>query len=172
MARPKGFKCSGETKRRMSESHKGIVFTKEHRGNISRVRIGKTPSKETRLKMSETRKRLYREGKIKLYSPWLGKHGEEVPSWKHGKTKEVSLMRKRPWYTQWRTSVFERDSYTCQECNQLGGTLNAHHIKHFTICVSEKDFKTLRDINNGITLCGECHNKKHLKEYWGNQYDG
>jgi 5-methylcytosine-specific restriction endonuclease McrA len=54
----------------------------------------------------------------------------------------------------WRTAVFERDNYTCQECHARGGRLEAHHIKPFGF-FPEHRF----DINNGLTLCRDCHNK-------------
>lgn len=59
-------------------------------------------------------------------------------------------------YKEWRQKVFVRDNFTCQICNQVGGTLNAHHIKTF------KKYPKLRfDVNNGITLCESCHKKLH-----------
>ena len=58
----------------------------------------------------------------------------------------------------WREAVFARDGWTCQECGQWGGYLNAHHIKPFS------KFPELRTaIENGITLCKNCHIKKHLR---------
>ena len=61
-------------------------------------------------------------------------------------------------YVNWRTNVFKRDDYTCQHCNKKGGILNAHHIKSY------KDFKKLRyDLDNGITLCIDCHRLEHKK---------
>ena len=62
-------------------------------------------------------------------------------------------------YTNWRKRVFDRDNYTCQKCGQIGGTLNAHHIKHY------KDYHKLRyELSNGITLCEKCHKELHKKE--------
>jgi 5-methylcytosine-specific restriction endonuclease McrA len=65
---------------------------------------------------------------------------------------------------EWRKAVFERDEYTCIICKQKGGKLNADHIKPF------KAFPELRyDINNGRTLCIECHKKTDSygwKNYW------
>jgi len=58
--------------------------------------------------------------------------------------------------SEWRIAVFERDNYICQECGIRGGKLQSHHIKGWS------DNPDLRfDINNGITLCLECHAKKH-----------
>ena len=59
----------------------------------------------------------------------------------------------------WRKAVFERDSYKCQKCGKIGGKLNAHHIKPFSL------YPDLRfDIDNGITLCKECHIELHKTE--------
>lgn len=80
-------------------------------------------------------------------------------------TKEIIITDKKfPWeksatdyrhdsrYKAWRLSVFERDNFTCQGCDQVGGELQAHHLKTF------KDYRALRyDTNNGITLCKRCH---------------
>lgn len=61
-------------------------------------------------------------------------------------------------YREWRQLVFERDDYTCQDCNQRGGDLNAHHIERF------KTHKHLRyELANGITICVPCHRKRHGK---------
>jgi 5-methylcytosine-specific restriction endonuclease McrA len=69
-----------------------------------------------------------------------------------------SNRRNYPEYQNWRTAVFERDGYTCQKCGKHGGELNAHHIKRYS------DHPELRlDIDNGITLCKECHEAEHRK---------
>lgn len=72
---------------------------------------------------------------------------------KKGKTREE---RRTPEYYRWRKSVFKRDNYTCQICGQIGGELNAHHIEFFS-----KNLEKRIDINNGITLCIDCHKKIH-----------
>lgn len=61
-------------------------------------------------------------------------------------------------YVDWRTSVFERDNYTCQICGRRGEYLEAHHKKRWC------DHPSLRfDVDNGITLCKECHKSIHSK---------
>lgn len=54
----------------------------------------------------------------------------------------------------WASLVKLRDE-KCTECKSVYD-LHAHHIKSY------KDFAELRyDVNNGITLCGQCHRKTH-----------
>lgn len=73
------------------------------------------------------------------------------------KTKKE--QRHAPDYIAWRAAVFERDNYTCAICGQVGGTLNAHHIRSF------KKFPELRtQLDNGITLCEKCHRKVHREK--------
>lgn len=68
-------------------------------------------------------------------------------------------LRSTKEYKEWRSSVFERDKYTCQECGQVGGSLEAHHIKPFAL------YEDLRfEVNNGLTLCVGCHRELHRKE--------
>ena len=62
-------------------------------------------------------------------------------------------------YKEWREKVFARDDYTCCNCGERGRRLNAHHI------LSYANFPELRyDVENGITLCEECHKKCHSKK--------
>lgn len=83
--------------------------------------------------------------------------------WNKGKgtkTKEVEKIRHTKAYRDWRKAVFERDDYTCQICFKRGGVLNADHIKPFT------HHKELRfSLENGRTLCIECHRKTDTYGY-------
>jgi len=85
-----------------------------------------------------------------VFQIWWGKN--KIPPWERENKREKNC----PQHRIWRKAVFERDNYTCQICGQVGGDLNAHHIKSF------KNYKSLRYVNNnGITLCEECHKKIH-----------
>jgi len=78
--------------------------------------------------------------------------GDKHPNWKGGITSIHEKIRKSFEYEQWRKSVFERDNYTCQLCGEIGDYLEADHIKPFAY------HPELRlDINNGRTLCHNCH---------------
>lgn len=117
---------------------------------------GKKFSKESRLKMS-----LSHKGKI---APTKGmkipkRSGKNHWNWKGGKTGFKQNLRNSLEWKIWRISIFERDSYTCQECGVIGGYLEPHHI----IPIREST-KTLFNTNNGITLCRQCHTKTFWKE--------
>lgn len=74
-------------------------------------------------------------------------------------------------YSIWRLEVFKRDNFTCKECGKKGGwnsVLKTDHIKQFALILKENNIKSLDDarsckelwdINNGRTLCKECHKK-------------
>lgn len=80
--------------------------------------------------------------------------GSRGPRWKGGLTPIFKIIRHSFEYKEWRKNIFERDDYVCQKCNKRGSELHAHHIKCFA------DYPGLRfDLNNGETLCVECHKK-------------
>ena len=77
---------------------------------------------------------------------------------------EKARIRKSAAYKNWRTSVFERDGYTCIKCGKVGGYLQAHHIKSFT------KYPDLRfETDNGATVCVPCHKKINRKQMRGNK---
>jgi hypothetical protein len=69
----------------------------------------------------------------------------------------------------WRLSVYRRDKFTCVACGKKGcRDLNAHHLKPFYLILEENKITNLEDallceelwdIENGITLCHQCHEK-------------
>lgn len=77
---------------------------------------------------------------------------------------------------KWGKKVKKRDNYICQECGESNKRLlQSHHIK------SKSQYPNLIfDLNNGITLCVECHAQKHkddkkifnlIKHFTHNYYD-
>jgi len=196
-----GHIVTEETRKKMSEAHKGKKLSEEHKRKISNAlkgnknMLGKHHSEETKRKMREAKKGYipWHKGKTGVYSEETlekmsrakkGKHhseetkrkmseanrGEKHWNWRGG----ISSLRKRIWssfkYRQWRSDVFTRDDFTCQECGRRGCKLNAHHIMPFSLIMEINDIKTyeqvmeceeLWNINNGITLCEECHRKYH-----------
>lgn len=109
-------------------------FKKGHK-----LRVGLKHSNESKEKMSESH---------------IGLHvGEKSGTWKGGITPINKKIRTSIEFKEWRQSVFEKDKFTCRDCGKKG-YLEAHHIKGFA------KFPKLRfDIDNGITLCEECHIK-------------
>lgn len=85
--------------------------------------------------------------------------GEKHHFYKNGKTLENRDIRYSIEYKRWRKDVFFRDNFTCQHCgDNKGGNLNAHHIKPFA------NYIELRLVlDNGITLCEDCHKLEHKK---------
>lgn len=86
--------------------------------------------------------------------------GENCHFWKGGKTKESDLIKRGSEYKSWRLKVFIRDNFICQNCGKQKN-LEAHHIK-------EQSFypELIFDVDNGITLCHECHK---LTDNYGNK---
>jgi hypothetical protein len=62
----------------------------------------------------------------------------------------------RPNQKQWATLVKKRDDYTCQKCGTTEGQLYAHHIDP----VINNPIEAM-DIDNGTTLCKDCHKQAH-----------
>ena len=60
-------------------------------------------------------------------------------------------IRKSSEYQQWRREVRHRDENTCRIC-AVQRNLHVHHIKPL-----EKHTEFATDLDNGITLCGNCH---------------
>jgi len=80
--------------------------------------------------------------------------GKNHWNWQNGKTSENKRCRNLKEYRVWRTTIFERDDYTCQICKERGGELNADHIKPWSL------YPKLRlELSNGRTLCISCHKK-------------
>jgi 5-methylcytosine-specific restriction endonuclease McrA len=92
--------------------------------------------------------------------------GENHPNYNHNKTDEEQLKDRyilgKHIVDGFRNEIFQRDKYTCQVCGESGKKLNVHHLDGWN-WAKDKRF----DINNGITLCKECHNNFHKAYGYG-----
>lgn len=85
--------------------------------------------------------------------------GANNPKWKGGISPLRAKANSSVEYQTWRRSVFERDDYTCQECGDRGGRLQAHHIEWWS---ENEDLRY--EVANGKTLCLDCHRGAHRKD--------
>lgn len=160
-----GRKLSKEHKENLKKNHvgnTGKVLSEQTRAKISSSNIGRISPMKGR-KMTDSHKKAIGktnsnptiETRIKKSIATLKRVADGSHNfYKGGVSKENELIRKSFEYRLWRTSVFERDTYTCQICGTVGGELRADHIKSFAL------YPELRfAIDNGRTLCDDCHRK-------------
>ena len=81
--------------------------------------------------------------------------GRKHWNWQGGKTPKSHADRHACYV--WRGQIFRRDNYTCQCCSQKG-RLNAHHLESFHAKPELRE-----DLENGITLCVNCHKDFHKR---------
>jgi len=128
--------------KKMSDSHKG---EKNHM-------FGKSTPQDVKDKISQS---LSGE-----HHPNYGKRGKDAPNWQGGLTERMQALRNSPAYKNWRESVYQRDNWTCRECGARSSSgnvvvLNAHHIHPIK---DNKNTLLIFNIDNGVTLCADCHN--------------
>lgn len=131
-------KTSKYNKSRRKEKNTGpgsrCPLSDETKAKISKKLKGKRHTEETKRKISEK------------------KRGIRIKS-------EVQNIRWCAEYCEWRRLVFARDKYVCQECGAGHTTQNpihAHHIIPFS-----ESIEFAFDVDNGVTLCKQCHSRKH-----------
>lgn len=151
-----------EEKIKRGNINRGRVKTPEQSKKQSDAQRGKHRSLETREKMRKSMigknigKHHTEESKRKIS---LAETGSKSHFWIDGRTPENIRIRHSIDTSLWRNAVFFRDNYVCQKCRDYTKKkLNAHHIKNFS------SFPELRfAIDNGITLCEDCHKEFHRK---------
>ena len=68
------------------------------------------------------------------------------------------LGRSDPAVARWRQAVLKRDGYVCVSCGAVYN-LQAHHIQRWADAPSQRAV-----LENGMTLCRECHVEVHRAE--------
>lgn len=137
---------SPECNAQKSVSMQGVPHPHKRSQGLRYKKSGYIPSEETRQKI-----RLSLLGRNK---------GSNSPCWKGGLSSVNERLRNSVQYRRWRLLVFQRDGFACMSCrDNTGGNLRAHHILAWSL------YPNLRfDVNNGTTLCNECHNILHYGE--------
>lgn len=166
----KGKHQSEEAKRKIGLASINRKVSNETRTKISDSRIGSHPTIETLKKQSDSHKGILlseeHKAKIRENTP----RGENSYLWKGGISPLSEWIRKSLLYKQWLNKCMERDNWMCIVCHKRGGYLQVHHINLFSIIMKKYNIKTkdqarlcneLWDINNGVTMCEECHNFTH-----------
>jgi len=114
-------------------------------------------------------------------------YGDKSNLWRGGVNKINKpikrLIRDSNLYKDWRKKIMERDNYTCQFCNKRGVKLEVDHYPYsFSMILNSikginkdnlnniiNDLPFFWDIENGRTLCKQCHqicgNKNHNKYF-------
>ena len=174
-------KISGENSHRYECGDKHPMYGKHHTDEAKeKISIGVKKAFEDPV----IRKRQYDNSPRGENGYWFGKtlsndtiikisankQGIPLEDWKDFKGDEHTKLWGSKEYKEWRTSIFKRDNYTCQECGQVGGELEAHHILPW------RDYPDVRfslNIGNGITLCKKCYKPllNHEYEYFNKYFD-
>ena len=134
-----GVPRTAEVKNKISLKHKGKILSAEHRRKLSEAKF-KNPIrywKDKKLHPNTLRASL----------------GKNHWAWRGGVTSENMKIRNSLEMRLWRKSVYIRDGFKCIWCSS-NKKLQADHIKPFAL------YPELRfAIDNGRTLCLECHKK-------------
>ena len=187
----KGEKMSDELKLKLSLAGKGKVFSDEHRANLSKSHMGKTPSNiemirnynkgkkftpEHRAKMSEalkgrtltyksedTRKKALQNLRTVAWNKGLKGYnsGSKNPNW----IKDRSLLKKHNRQIGTRHTEWARacKSRDGRKCKLGGKDCSGQLEVHHILRFSE--YPELRyQISNGITLCHAHHPRKKSDE--------
>ena len=176
MGQRKGYKQSEAHKINIGDAHRGKkknypVWNKGKSGLQVAWNKGKEMSDVAKKKLSDARKKIvgWKHSLETRGTMSLAQRRERHWNWQGGITEIKLQIRKSFKYRQWRSDVFMRDNYTCGLCGQRGVKLEAdHYPKMFSEVLKEYGVNSLEsadaceelwNLNNGRTLCENCHKK-------------
>jgi|JI10StandDraft_1071094.scaffolds.fasta_scaffold02886_24 hypothetical protein len=105
--------------------------------------------------------------------------GERNSNYKGGLKDLKAMIRDNPKIKEIRKKVFFLDGFSCRMCGQVGGNLQADHVRKFSeifqefvlinhgktkdeLCALSESHYEFWDLNNFQTLCKACNFKKEL----------
>lgn len=126
--------------------------------------IGKKFSEEQRNELSEIRVAYYNDaelGEQRRCDVSKRTTGEKNPMYKGAELRSDYTWRNK----SFRMKVLKRDNYTCQKCyiRKQESELEAHHKDGCNWNIDKR-----LDIDNGVTLCVDCHKMFHRLYGYGN----
>lgn len=178
----KGHKLSERTKGKISHSIHSLM-TKERKQEMRKKAIAFGWPKEARKKSEKFNKNFVFTAEMRKKISEAQRR-EKHYNWKGGIASLTDIIRHSLESKTWRQQVFARDNYTCQKCDIKNKYLAPHHKKAFSLVFSEflesySQFSPVNDkevlarlaitykpfwsINNGGTLCENCHVNFHKK---------
>ena len=119
-------------------------------------------SEKTKDKIKEKMQENWKNPETKINMSLAHTKEKEFKGFRKSLRKRMMLMRE---YLEWRSAVFKRDNYHCQNCGNKG-YVEAHHIISFSKLLKiyninttddARKCKILWDVGNGITYCNKCH---------------
>lgn len=100
---------------------------------------------------------------------WYSKHNNKPASDRVVDKETMRFYKSKAWRDT-RELVLKRDNYECQHCKQQGKVTTINKNKHKSLDVDHiQELDThpelAHDMDNLVTLCIACHNRKHNRSY-------
>jgi len=162
-------KHTPESKENIRLAKLGITLSEVHKKNIGVGLIG-NKNAQGYVHSDKSKQKNSKSG-IGINTWTKNKLGVKSSNWQGGITSLNKIIRGSDKYTNWRSQVFGRDHFTCQECGIRGEWLEVHHIESLSVIIKENyltknnyiDCIKLWDLNNGKTYCKKCHDLLNKK---------
>lgn len=162
-------KHSYETNKQVSKTKKSMNLTGKKSANYNTQPVKCSECGRTTYKIQYLINRSkYHFCSVKCNGLWKSKHfvGENSHTWNPLLTEqERHIKRKYEDYYVFLKAAMKRDNYTCDICGKYskrGHGLNVHHLNSY-----DWDKQNRTNIENGITLCKQCHTDFHKTYGYG-----